>query len=98
MDSHDVGRNRGGLEAALFRIKAKIIVIGISSDNLFPTLEQKFIANNTLYSEYHEIQSRFGHDGFLVESLKISEILNKVINEKYAPAKHLNTFHNRTAS
>ena len=36
MDSHDVGRNRGGVENALKRITAKTLVIGIKSDVLYP--------------------------------------------------------------
>src|SRR5690606_9523832 len=44
MDSHHVGRSRGGVKNSLKLIKAKTLVIGISSDFLFPVSEQKFLA------------------------------------------------------
>ena len=38
MNSHDVGRGRGGVPQALARIEALTLVLGISSDRLFPPL------------------------------------------------------------
>lgn len=82
MDSHDIGRKRGGLANALSQIKASTIVIGITSDVLFPLNEQKFIAANIPEARYHEISSTLGHDGFLTESHKVSEILDSVLKAK----------------
>src|SRR5690606_29472053 len=64
MDSHNVGRNRGTVEHALGRIKAKTLVIGIESDLLFPVEEQKFIAKNITNAQFEQVKSDFGHDGF----------------------------------
>ncbi len=75
MDSHDIGRGRGGIRAALGSISAKATVIGISSDVLFPTEEQRLIARHIPRGQYVEIDSGYGHDGFLVESRRISEII-----------------------
>lgn len=72
MDSHNVGRNRGSIEEALGRIKAKSMYIGIRSDLLFPIEEQIFLAANTRRSALDIIDSRYGHDGFLVETEQIS--------------------------
>ncbi|MFN8430180.1 MAG: homoserine O-acetyltransferase [Spirosomataceae bacterium] len=66
-DSHDVGRNRGGLAAAMATVKAKTLVIGITSDILFPPVEQRKIAELIPGSGYREIDSTYGHDGFLIE-------------------------------
>ena len=72
MDSHNVGRNRGSIEEALKKIKAKSMYIGIRSDLLFPIEEQIFLAANTRRSALEIIDSRYGHDGFLVETEQIS--------------------------
>ena len=75
VDSNNLGRGRGGLEAALGSIKARSIVIGIDSDGLFPTVEQKLIASMIPGAEYHEITSKFGHDGFLLEYEQLTDII-----------------------
>jgi homoserine O-acetyltransferase/O-succinyltransferase len=77
MDSHNVGRKRGGLVNALDKIKAKTLVVGITSDVLFPVNEQKFIANQVKGAKYVEIDSIYGHDGFLVEIDKLVDALNE---------------------
>ena len=75
MDSHNVGRGRNGLPAALSKVKAKATIIGIRSDVLFPLEEQRFLAMNIRDSAYHEIESDYGHDGFLLELDKLSNII-----------------------
>lgn len=75
MDSHHVGRGRGTIEEALNRVQARTIVIGITSDLLFPPEEQKFLAKHINNARYVEISSFYGHDGFLIET----EILTKEI-------------------
>ncbi|AGW42165.1 homoserine O-acetyltransferase [Leifsonia xyli subsp. cynodontis DSM 46306] len=71
MNSHDVGRGRGGLAAALSRVTATTLVIGIDSDRLFPVEGQELIASllpATLDGRIPLIiRSDFGHDGFLIE-------------------------------
>ncbi len=66
-DSHDAGRDRGGVVKALSGIKARCLVIGITSDILFPPEEQSFIASHIPGAVYKEIDSTYGHDGFLIE-------------------------------
>lgn len=73
MDSHNVGRNQGSAEKALNKITAKTLVIGVNSDLLFPIVEQKFIANNIPNASFEEINSCFGHDGFLIEFPQIEK-------------------------
>ena len=75
MDSHNVGRNRGSAITALKRILAKTLVIGISSDILFPPTEQRFLAKYIPDAEYQEINSLYGHDGFLIEYKQLRQIL-----------------------
>ena len=75
MDSHNVGRGRESIGHALKSIKAKTLVTGILSDILFPLAEQQFLAQHIPGAVYTEIDSRYGHDGFLIETKIISELL-----------------------
>jgi len=75
MDSHQVGRGRGSVIAALKKIKAKTHLIGIQSDLLFTEKEQVFLAENIPGAFLYMIPSGFGHDGFLLEFDAISSII-----------------------
>jgi homoserine O-acetyltransferase len=80
MDSHDVGRNRGGLIAALQKISAQTLVIGIESDVLYPIEEQEFLHRHIKGSEFLRIVSDFGHDGFLLEYERIEKALKEFLD------------------
>ena len=80
MDSHNVGRGRLSITRSLSSIKARTLVIGISTDLLFPINEQRFIAENIANSSFHSIDSFFGHDGFLLETKELSEVIQKFYN------------------
>lgn len=75
-DTHDVGRGRGGVDAALARITVPTTVIGISTDIIFTPQSMRELASKIPQATYHEIQSPFGHDGFLVEHDQLNAILN----------------------
>ncbi len=81
MDAHHVGRGRGGIEMALSRITARTLVIGINRDVLFPPQEQRLLAQYIPNAQFVEIDSAFGHDGFLTETGKISEIIESVLTD-----------------
>ena len=76
-DTHNIGRGRGGIINALQTIKAKVLCVGIKSDMLFPTDDQKFITSNTKGAEYIEIDSFYGHDGFLIETDIVTDLIRK---------------------
>jgi homoserine O-acetyltransferase len=71
MDSHDLGRNRGGVAAALGSVKMPMHVIGIDSDVLYPLGEQhelmELLPDES--SSFTLVQSDNGHDGFLLEQV-----------------------------
>lgn len=67
MDSHNVGRNRESIHAALSKITTRTLVVGIETDILFPLEEQVTLASHITNKEFRVIQSKFGHDGFLIE-------------------------------
>ncbi len=72
MDTYNVGRGRGGVLKALSQITAKTLIMGISTDLLFPVEEQEFLAKHIEGSELEIIESPYGHDGFLIEMTEIS--------------------------
>jgi homoserine O-acetyltransferase len=74
-DTHNLGRGRGGVTKALASIRADVICVGIKSDMLFPTDDQKFIASHAQKAEYVEMDSFYGHDGFLIETEKVTAII-----------------------
>lgn len=82
-DTHDIGRDRGGVEAALGRIKARTVVVGISTDIIFPPVEMRALCAMIPGAQYREISSLFGHDGFLVEHGQLNDILYPFINSSH---------------
>lgn len=81
MDSHHLGRKFGSAEAALKRIRAKALIISVENDFLFPPAEQAYLAQHIAGARHETIQSLYGHDGFLVESAKITELLRDFIGK-----------------
>ena len=83
MNSHDIGRGRGGVVAALERITAKALILGIDSDRLFPlegqVLIAKHVAGNIDGTQATVISSDFGHDGFLIEDTAVGEHLARLL-------------------
>ena len=79
-DTQDLGRGRGGVDAALATITAKTLVVGITTDIVVPPYEVKELASKIPGASYAEIESRFGHDGFLVEHQQLHEVFNPFIN------------------
>jgi homoserine O-acetyltransferase len=79
MDNHDVSEGRGTLEKALGSIRAKTLVVGLSSDILFPVEESKLIAEHVNEATYAEIDSLYGHDGFLIETPALTEVIRKYL-------------------
>ena len=79
LDSHNIGRGRGGEARALERITTKTLVIGIKSDTLVPTRLQQYLAEHMPNAQYEEIDSTYGHDGFLVEHEQLARALGALM-------------------
>ena len=78
MDSHQLARGRGGDLAAVLRgIGQRALLVGVKSDILCPVEEQLFMAAHLPDSELVEIDSAYGHDGFMVEGEKIATLLGE---------------------
>lgn len=83
MDNHNIARNRSAtVEEVLQRLPQKTLIIGITSDILCPVSEQKFLAQHVPNATFVEIDSLYGHDGFLVETKQIAEHLRNWITNK----------------
>ena len=81
-DTHDTGRGRGGVAAAIARIGARTTVVGITTDIVFTPAEMRELHGMIAGSTYHEIDSPFGHDGFLVEHGQLNDILCPFMNNQ----------------
>lgn len=74
-DTHDIGRGRGGVDRVLASIDVETIVIGITTDIIFTPGEMRSLARRLPRAIYREIESEFGHDGFLVEHAQLNALL-----------------------
>lgn len=83
MDSHNIARDRHKeLITTLRQITQKTLLIGITSDILCPPEEQVLLSTHMYNTIYHEIDSPYGHDGFLIEFEKIGRILAEFLEQE----------------
>lgn len=83
MDSHDLGRKRGGIDLALASISAKVLAVGVDSDLLFLAKESQYISQKVQRGTYKEINSTAGHDAFLIEFEQLAYILKSFFLEEH---------------
>ncbi len=83
MDLHDIGRGRGGPERAAGRLAAPVLSIGVSSDALYPSYQTRAICDLVTsaggLARYAEIDSRHGHDGFLLEIDQVGAMVSEFL-------------------
>jgi homoserine O-acetyltransferase len=78
MNTWDVGRGRGGVEAALARVTAHAVVAGVDSDRLYPLALQQRVADG-LGVPLRVIGSPYGHDGFLIEIDAVGALVRELL-------------------
>jgi homoserine O-acetyltransferase len=89
MDHHDVGRGRGGVAAALARVRARSTVIAVDSDRLYPPPQQGELATLLPGSPTLQVvHSLHGHDGFLVEAEQVGELIVEALEQVTADQPH----------
>jgi homoserine O-acetyltransferase/O-succinyltransferase len=76
MDTHDIGRNRGGWKNACKNFHCPILFISFANDLIYEPKVIAEFAEHTPNSTYHHVQTTFGHDGFLTEFEKWSWVIN----------------------
>jgi len=85
MDLHDVGRGRGGAVAALSRLRAPTLAIGVQSDILYPLYQSQEIVAlaraNGVEARSVELDSPHGHDAFLIEHEQVGIPLSAFLDD-----------------
>ncbi|EWT03201.1 homoserine acetyltransferase [Intrasporangium oryzae NRRL B-24470] len=84
MNSHDVGRDRGGVEAALARVRAACTIVSVDSDRLYPPRLSDELHEGLPVSSRAHIVSDFGHDGFLIEEEQVGRIIRDALDPSAA--------------
>jgi homoserine O-acetyltransferase len=81
MDTHDVGRGRGGTREALASVRVPALVLSIDTDVLYPPVEQEALAQGIPTAQLVSLRSPHGHDAFLIEGEAINAILARFRDE-----------------
>jgi homoserine O-acetyltransferase/O-succinyltransferase len=80
MDNFDPARGYPTEADALARIQARMLLVGISSDWLFPASDVRALAERMklagVAANYAELESSHGHDGFLAEPEKLTPLIS----------------------
>ncbi|MFE1198699.1 homoserine O-acetyltransferase MetX [Streptomyces olivaceoviridis] len=80
MNSHDIGRGRGGIRAALRQVTARTLVAGVDSDRLYPPSQQAELASGIpTADDLRLIESPYGHDGFLIEVEQVAALVGELV-------------------
>lgn len=82
MNSHDVGRGRGGIDAALKNLHQPALIVSLENDQLYPFAEQAQLAALLPNATHELIPTRYGHDGFLIESDAMAAILQRFLRSR----------------
>jgi len=85
MDLHDLGRGRGGVEAALDRIVAPVLTLTVDSDSLYPPYQQAALrdalSSRGRLIDHVDVVSQHGHDGFLLEPAQVGAALSQLLDQ-----------------
>jgi homoserine O-acetyltransferase len=79
MDEYDLGERFGSEEKAFEPVQAKLMIIALSSDWLFPPEQSRDLAQSLLRAgkrvSFCELHAPHGHDAFLVDIEHLSEVM-----------------------
>jgi homoserine O-acetyltransferase len=83
MDLFDAGSGYPSYRHALERIHASVLVVGIRSDILYPTFQQRELARDLrvagVRAAYRELDSPWGHDAFLIETWVLGAVIQEFL-------------------
>jgi homoserine O-acetyltransferase len=83
MDTFELGRGYESEAEALRRVKCPVLLVGISTDWLFPCTEIRALGERLrqarAHCEYAELESDHGHDGFLADMAQLVGVIRKSI-------------------
>lgn len=90
MDTFELSRGYESEEAALRRIRAAVLLVGIASDWLFPASDMRGLCERALrvgvHASYAELSSSHGHDGFLADTELLKPIIRNCLGMSARPA------------
>jgi homoserine O-acetyltransferase len=88
MDTFDLARGYASEAAALRRVRARVLLVGITSDWLFPAAEVQALSHRLSSAgvdcRYEELVSSHGHDGFLADAELLAPLLSEALSERHA--------------
>lgn len=82
MNSHDIGRGRGGIPAALAAISSELTVAAVDSDRLYTVADGAVIATAPAAGELIVMHSDHGHDGFLIEADQVAAVVRGAVSAR----------------
>ena len=86
MDLYDPCDRYGSLDAALARVKAKVLVVSYEGDILFPWWQSKEIAASLMRNgksvTYCHLESGTGHDSFLTDIADLSKLVGGFLGRR----------------
>lgn len=92
MDLFDLGRDPDAEAAALARIRARVLLVGITSDWLFPPGDVRALAVRMREAgvdvRYTELRSAHGHDAFLADAAELAPLIADGVDEPCAAPGH----------
>ncbi|MEU8776850.1 homoserine O-acetyltransferase [Streptomyces sp. NPDC048606] len=88
MNTHDIGRGRGGPRAALGGVLARTVVAGVDSDRLYPLAQQEELAAGISSADrVRVVRSPYGHDGFLLETDQVGALVRELLDTAPRPPR-----------
>lgn len=89
MDTFDLARGHESEAAALRRVTARVLLVGITSDWLFPADSVRALAERMRSAgvdcRYEELCSAHGHDGFLADAQLLAPLLRAALEDEAHP-------------
>ncbi|GAA0318447.1 homoserine O-acetyltransferase [Bacillus carboniphilus] len=82
MNNHDIGRGRGGWKKAASQIKAPVLCLAYNGDLLYESTRIQEFADEVPNGTFIEVDTIFGHDGFLVEFEKWGPLLKEELETR----------------
>ena len=86
-DTFDLETEYGSLENAFKNVKAEVLNVNLSTDWLFPPHESRKITNALLNTGKTvtslELDTAFGHDGFLIEVGSLGKSVGRFLNTQF---------------
>lgn len=88
MDTHDVGRGRGGWREALATVRVPSLVVSIDTDVLYPPVEQAELAAALPAGRLATLASPHGHDAFLIEGEAVNALVARFRKDLETGGRH----------